>query len=174
MEFPPWKLPSGFCLPDVYPWIASPWQLPSENYPYQVSLWTTYEKCFTKCFKYKLRISEVSIATAHSSTGGHCKPLSRALDIFYIFHWYCVIESLNLNKLCLALKLFLAAVTANYQKHFKHVCLKLTSHRVLHYLCSVGTFLNIDSLCQYLSFLNIISIDFARWKKLFSIDFVKR
>lgn len=61
------------------------------------------------------------------------------------FHWYCVIESLNLNKLCLALKLFLAAVTTNYlDKHFKHVCLKLTSHGVLRYLCSVEVFLNID------------------------------
>ena len=107
--------------------------------------------------------------------GGIVNPLLELWTFSTFFHWYCVIESLNLNKLCLALKLFLAAVTANYlDKHFKHVCLKLTSHGVLHYLCSVGAFLNIDSLCQYLSLLNIISIDFARWKKLFSIDFVKR
>ena len=107
--------------------------------------------------------------------GGIVNPLLELWTFSTFFHWYCVIESLNLNKLCLALKLFLAAVTANYlDKHFKHVCLKLTSHCVLHYLCSVGAFLNIDSLCQYLSLLNIISIDFARWKKLFSIDFVKR
>ena len=107
--------------------------------------------------------------------GGIVNPLVELWTFSTFFHWYCVIESLNLNKLCLALKLFLAVVTANYlDKHFKHVCLKLTSHCVLHYLCSVGAFLNIDSLCQYLSFLNIISIDFARWKKLFSIDFVKR
>ena len=106
----------------------------------------------------------MSIATAHSSTGGGIvNPLLELWTFSTFFHWYCVIESLNLNKLCLALKLFLAVVTANYlDKHFKHVCLKLTSHCVLHYLCSVGAFLNIDSLCQYLSFLNIISIDFAR------------
>ena len=77
--------------------------------------------------------------------GGIVNPLLELWTFSTFFHWYCVIESLNLNKLCLALKLFLAAVTANYlDKHFKHVCLKLTSHGVLRYLCSVEVFLNID------------------------------
>ena len=46
----------------------------------------------------------------------------------------------------------------------------LLSLRILCYLYSVDLSKSFPQLCQYLSFANMFSIDFAQWNKFFPID----
>ena len=122
---PPWNSPMTIAIG-----ILPPARLPLNNSLLTNTLRNIIPIKFPSEQLLKSQTSKASIATVDSRTGDIINPFLELWVFSTFFHWCCVIESLSLNKLFLALKLLLAVLTANYlDKDFKHVCLKEVINR---------------------------------------------